>query len=85
MSTRFLLGFSNALVHELVAHGHIELTGADRQPAVVEFVAAYLHEHGKGFSLISTTSKALIACPDVVELYADDDAIKDLVDDLGTR
>lgn len=82
MSTPFLTGYSNALVVCLLREGLVEVRpGSEGQ--VVAFVATYLHEKARGGSIISSTSAALLACPDVEELYADDDQLKDVVDGLA--
>ncbi|MEN0064771.1 MAG: hypothetical protein AAGA48_21680 [Myxococcota bacterium] len=82
MSSTFLLGFSQAVVDQLRARTWVELRegSADR---VVSYIAQRLSESREGSSLISTLERALLACPDVEELYADLDSLKDLVDELG--
>ncbi|MCA9569157.1 MAG: hypothetical protein KC656_15015 [Myxococcales bacterium] len=80
MSSPFLLAFAESVVVTLVERGEIELSG---EPAlVVRFVADRLGTAGEGRSLISTLSAALLACPEVDELYADDEALKLLVTDM---
>ena len=83
MSTTFLMGYSTALVHALLEDELLEVTeGAE--PSVVAFVAGYLAEHRDGQSLISLTARALLACGEVDELYADNERLKEVVDGLGT-
>lgn len=82
MSTPFLQGYARGLIRELVARELLEVAD-HRIEAVVDFVAAFLAEHGHHRSLIDLTGRALLACPDVDELYADDEALKDAVDALA--
>lgn len=83
MSTTFLLGYATALVHALLEQELLEVATGTEQSVVV-FVAEYLAEHRDGQSLISLTARALLACGDVDELYADNERLKDVVDGLGT-
>ncbi len=74
MSTPFLLGFSTLLVRRLVADGLLEVA-PDRQ----EHAVAQLAEHlagARGASLLSAVAAGLLAAPDVIELYADEDDLK---------
>lgn len=82
MSTPFLTAYAIALVRALLEQDLVEITDG-RAEAVVRFLAEDLHLRGRGGSLISSTSRALLACPDVVELYADDEELKALVESLG--
>jgi hypothetical protein len=83
MSTPFLLQYAGRLLRALQARGLIDVTvGMEEQ--IILFVANKLNMPGRTGSLISETSKALIACPFVEELYADDLEIKDLVEELGS-
>lgn len=80
MPSTFLLTFALAVVRDLEAADQIALT--DGPEAVAAFVADRLAERPFGSSLISSLSGALIACPGVDELFADDDALKRIVGDL---
>lgn len=82
MSTPFLIRFSEAVVSRLVARGRVEIAAGQEQ-RVVAFVAAALAEAREGAQLVSTMSAALLRCPDVEELYADEDELKQTVDDLA--
>ncbi len=77
------MGFSRAVVERLVREGQIELV-ASSEERVVQFVAAALGGAHEGSSLISTLARALLACPDVDELYLDNVGLKELVGDLKT-
>ena len=81
MTVSFLQGYARVLVHELIQRELLEVVPG-RHEAVVVFVAEYMAEHGQNRSAISLTGQALLACPDVDELYADDEALKDAVDAL---
>ena len=66
----------------LLAAGEIEIeTG--REGDVIRFCGRQLADAGMGAQLIDTLSKALIRCEDVVELYADNDRIKELITGVG--
>jgi hypothetical protein len=81
MSTPFLIDFSTSLVAALLRDELLEVTpGSER--AVVAFLADWLARNGKGRSLISLAAQGLLASPDVEELYADNDRIKDVIDGL---
>ena len=55
---------------------------AAKRGRVVQFLATYLHENGKGNSLLSTVEKALIRCDDVEEYYGDQETLKGVVETL---
>lgn len=63
----------------------LELDAIEIQPNSLERVAQVLAhdlarvQHG---SLVSSTSKSLLSCEEVDELYLDDDALKRVIDDL---
>jgi hypothetical protein len=80
--TPFLTRFSERLVVRLVAEGAVEIAELDRD-RVVLFVANWLGTRARGGSLLSNVEAALLACPEVGELYADLDRLKAVVDDLG--
>ena len=82
MSTPFLLGYARALVHHLLTEESIEVAEG-RVDEVVAFVADFMLEHGQNQSAIALTGRALMACPDVEELYLDDAGLKDAVDSLA--
>lgn len=81
MSTPFLQRFASSLVATLLDQELIELGPAGPQPVAV-YLAAQLAGVQMG-SLISVVSRTLVACPDVEELWADDEQLKALVEDMG--
>lgn len=81
MSTPFLSNFSLALVTRLLASKDLEVPKGHEQ-RVIDFLAAYLHEHGKGSSLLSAVEKAFIVCDSVEEFYADQETLKAIVETL---
>jgi hypothetical protein len=82
MSTPFLAGFAEAVVKRLVAEQGIEIApGADDR--VIWFVANWLDTRARGGSVLSSLEAALLACPEVTEVYADLDHLKAVVDDLA--
>jgi len=81
LSTPFLKGFATRVLVKLVADGHVEVEPGSEE-RVVSFVADNLHGLSKGSQLITSLVKAIIACPDVVELYIDDDDLRELITDL---
>lgn len=84
MSTPFLIGFTSTVVTHLLAAGLVEIA-PDREDHVVAFVADHLAGLRTGHSLISSLVAGLLACPDVEELYADDESLKELITELGLR
>ena len=82
MTTPFMMRFAENVVDRLVAEKLAEITPGGRA-AVVTFVAAFLATSAQGGSLISGLEQALLKCPEVTELYADVDRLKQLVDDLA--
>ena len=82
MSTPFMMRFAEQVVDRLVAEKLAEIAPGGRAAAVT-FVAAFLATSAQGGSLISGLEQALLKCPEVLELYADVDRLKQLVDDLG--
>ena len=83
MSTTFLLNFSEALVATLLHEQEIEITPGQER-AVVDFLAEHIHKNRTGSSLISLVATILLECPHVEELYADNQRIKSLVEELKT-
>ncbi len=81
MTTPFFFGFARALLVDLVKRERVEVApGAfDR---VVLYVAGYLAEVREGGSAVSSVVRALLACPDVEEVYADDAEIKLAIQEL---
>jgi hypothetical protein len=82
MSTPFLEGFAHALVDALERDGLLEVRPG-RSGAVAAHLAATLGASDQPRSLVSLTARALLDCPDVDELYADDEALKRTMEDLG--
>lgn len=81
MSTPFLQRFASSLVVTLVDKELLEVGPAGPQP-VIAYLAAQLSGVKMG-SLITVVSRVLVACPDVDELWADDEQLKALVEDMG--
>ena len=81
MSTPFLVGFSRALLADLLGQGLIEVVPG-REDRVILFVAEYLSSVPHGGSLVSSLTKAFLASPDVVEVFADDAELKQAIEDL---
>jgi hypothetical protein len=75
-----LNNFSQKVITKLEAEGLIELS--EPTPVVIEYVAKYLNELSRGGSLISELVSALLSCPGVDELFADDEALKRCLEDL---
>ena len=81
MSTPFLVGFTREIVARLLAEGLLDVTWGGEE-RVIRFVAGELAAVPPGGSLITSLARSLIRCPDVQELYADDERLKGLVQDL---
>lgn len=79
--SRMLHGFADALVVTLLQHGDLEVHPG-REALVVAHVRDRLASVETG-SLISEVVRALTSCEHVVELYADDDALIEIISDLG--
>lgn len=84
MSTTYLYRFSAVVVRRLIDDQRLEVT-LGREEEVARFVADALTRAREGSSLISTLTRALLASPDVEELYADEDELKELINDLGAQ
>lgn len=82
MSTPFLLAYSMTVIRALIERGQLVLGGSAEDAA--KDLAAFLAAR-EGHSLISSTSRGLLLSVHVEELYAEDDEIKAIVDDLGTN
>lgn len=82
MSTPFLMAFAHAVVLRLLAAEVLVVAPGDEE-RVMLFVANYLGTEAQGGSLISGLERALLACPEVDELFADLERLKELVDDLA--
>ena len=80
MTSPFLQNFSAKLVTRLDEDGHLLLSVPREE--VVEFVANHLGGLSEGRSLLSELVSALLDCPGVEELYADDDTLKQCLEDL---
>ena len=81
MTTPFMMRFAEGVVDRLTADHLAEIAPGGRA-RVVTFVADFLATSAQGGSLISGLEQALLGCPEVLELYADLDRLKQLVDDL---
>ena len=81
MSSTFLNQFAEAWVSRLLVADLLELRKG-REIATARHLADYLHQNGKGRSLLSTVEQALLKCDDVIEFYADQDTLKDIVETL---
>ena len=81
MSTPFLLGFTRAILRELLSEQLIEVqVGAE--DLVIAYVADFLRDMPEGNSLISSLARGFIECPYVDELYADNHQLKLMVQGL---
>ncbi len=80
MLSAFLLAFSDHVVRRLVEDEQLSVREEASTDDVVAYVTDYLANRAQGNSLISSFSKALLSCDDVDELFADDEAIKEVVD-----
>ena len=82
MST-FLHRFATELVEALVRADQIEIAEG-RRDEVVRDLALGLGDAREGSSLISSVNRVLLRHPGVDELFADDDDLKQLIEDLGS-
>jgi hypothetical protein len=78
-----VVAFSRAVVSRLVAAGQLAIAAGATEDDVARQVAVWLDTRGRGRSLVSATSAALVAAPSGDEVYADDDALMGVIDDLG--
>jgi len=83
VSTPFLQSFVRAILRELLSEQLIEVQ-VGSEDLVILFVADFLGGVPEGNSLISTLARGFILCPHVDELYADNDQIKRMVQNLGS-
>lgn len=82
MTTPFLAAFAESVLGRLSASHLVELAPGGTDRAVL-FVANWLGTEARGGSLLSGLEAALLACPEVVELHADLDDLKQIVEALG--
>jgi hypothetical protein len=80
MSVALLARFSTTIVQRLVDRDLLVVVPG-RQEEVVQHLAEHL-ANVRHASLISAISKGLISSPDVEELFAEDDDIKEVVESL---
>jgi hypothetical protein len=83
VSTPFLYRFSVIVVRRLLQGDRLEVVQG-REEQVVRHVADALTQAREGSSLVSTLTRALLASPDVEELFADEDELRELINDLGS-
>lgn len=81
--SNFLHAFAHRIVLELVAAGRLAVAPED-VPSVIEQLTERLTVQKEGQSLINAVSTALLAIPEVDELYADDEELRERINDLGT-
>lgn len=82
MSTAFLQGYARAVVRGLLDQGLVEVTEGGLEQAVSD-VVEFLVKHGKNRSAIGLTGQALLSSSAVEELFATDEQIKAIVDNLS--
>lgn len=73
--------FSTVIVRRLIEAQAIEVD-AQAAPVVVARVAETLRGADRQ-SLVSTLRDALLACPDVIDVYCTDDELKEHIESLG--
>jgi hypothetical protein len=95
VSTPFLAAFAERVIGRLLAENLVQIASGDSPVAgagaadraatdrTILFVANWLGSRAPGSSLLSSLEAALLACPEVVEVFVDLDGLKKLVDDLG--
>jgi hypothetical protein len=81
MPSDLVVAFTRAMLARLVQEELLEIRPG-RELAVVDFVSEELGTPGPGRQLLSTLSRALVQCPDVEELFADQDDLVRLVSEL---
>ena len=82
MPSELVQVFSAAIVRRLIDDSMLEVVRG-RADAVAAFVAEEVGRPGPGKQLVSSLAAALLACPDVVELFADDEELLSAVTDLA--
>lgn len=78
-----LNAFAHRLVLELVAAERIAVAPSD-VPAVIAQLRERLTVQREGQSLINAVSTALLAIPEVDEVWADDDELRERINEMGT-
>lgn len=81
MSTPFLLAYATGIIDRLVARDLL-LLQPDGRDAAIEALAASLAAVKRG-SILSSTTAGLLKAPTVEELFADDDDLRDILDEMG--
>ena len=81
--SNFLHAFAHRIVIELVAKDRLAIAPGDVE-SVIEQLRERLTVRRDGQSLINAVSTALLDIPEVDELYADDEELRERINDLGT-
>ena len=77
-----LLHTVNQVLVGLLKSSDIEIESG-REGDIVLYCGRQLAEAGMGAQLVDTLSKALLRCEHVIELYADNKRIKELITGVG--
>ena len=70
MSTPFLMGFTQTLIPRLIDEGLVAVAPSNVERVEV-YLANYLGQVARGGSLLSSVDAALLACPEVEEVFFD--------------
>ena len=84
MSSRLVEGFADALVRRLVADGLVEVVVGGEERVIAALAARLASTRRLGDAVVPTVIRGLLDIPEVVEVFVDDDALRELIRELPT-
>ena len=84
MSSRLVEGFADALVRRLVADGLVEIEVGGEERVIAALAARLASTRRLGDAVVPTVIRGLLDIPEVVEVFVDDDALRELIRELPT-
>lgn len=82
MSSRLVEGFADALVRRLVSEGHIEIKVGSQERVIAALATRLVATRRLGAAVVPAVVGALLDIPEVVEVFVDDDALREMIREL---
>lgn len=82
MSSRLVEGFADALVRRLVEGGHLEIAAGSQSAVTAALSARLVARRRLGDAVVPVVIGALLEIPEVLEVFIDDDALRELIREL---